>query len=97
MREGQPTMPTSEASAQRLFDKLQPGDRIEVLHDVKVGLQNWTTRTVGTVVHKERRRHGLHFRRNLDDKVFSDIILLKRDDGELTTITMDEFTELRYA
>jgi len=27
--------------------------------------------------------------------VFADMIKLKRDDGELTTITMDEFTELR--
>jgi hypothetical protein len=27
--------------------------------------------------------------------VFADMIVLKRDDGEQTTITMDEFTELR--
>ena len=44
------------------------------------------------MVSTERRRHGLHFRRNLDDKVFSDMIVLKRDDGELTTVTMDEYT-----
>ena len=47
------------------------------------------------MVHTERRRQGLHFRRNQDDKVFADMIVLKRDDGELTTITMDEFTQLR--
>ena len=40
-------------------------------------------------------RHGLHFRRNFDDKVFSDFILLRRDDGELTTVALDEFTTLR--
>ena len=49
-------------------------------------------RTVGEVVRTERRRHGLHFRRNHDDKVFSDTILLELPDGELTTVTMDEFT-----
>jgi hypothetical protein len=27
--------------------------------------------------------------------VFADMIVLERDDGEQTTITMDEFTELR--
>ena len=43
----------------------------------------------------ERRRHGLHFRRNNDDRVFSDIIVLARDDGELTTMTLDEFSQLR--
>ena len=57
--------------------------------------KTWTTRTVGTVVRTERRRHGLHFRRNTDDKVFSDLIILKLDDGSLTTVTIDEYTELR--
>ena len=30
--------------------------------------------------------------RNFDDKVISDIIVLKRDGGELTTVTLDEFS-----
>jgi hypothetical protein len=50
---------------------------------------------VGTVVNTERRRQGLHYRRNPDDKVFADLIVLKRDDGELTTVSMDEFTVLK--
>jgi hypothetical protein len=36
----------------------------------------------------------LHFRRHGDDKVFSDIIVLERPGGELTTVTLDEFTRL---
>jgi hypothetical protein len=85
----------NEPATRNLFAELQPGDRIEVIHEVKVGLKVWTTRTIGTVVRTDRRRHGLHFRRNLDDKVWSDIIILKRDDGEQTTVTVDEFTDLR--
>jgi hypothetical protein len=86
----------SQIDSRQLFEELRPGDRIEVTHEVKVGSsKTWTTTTVGTVVHTERRRQGLHFRRNPDDKVFADMIILKRDDGEQTTITMDEFTELR--
>jgi hypothetical protein len=77
------------------FASLQPGDRVEVTHEIKVGFRNWSTKTSGTVVSKDRRRHSLHFNRNFDDKVFSDILILKRDDGELTTITIDEFSELR--
>ena len=52
-------------------------------------------RRCGTVVHAERRRHGLHYRRNDDDKVFSDMIVLRREDGELTTVTLDEFSVLK--
>lgn len=75
-------------------NNLQSGDRIEVVHEVKVGQQRWNSTTRGTVDRIERRRHGLHFRRNTDDKVFSDLIVLKLDDGSLTTISVDEFTEL---
>ena len=82
--------------SRQLFTELQPGDRIEVEHEVKVGSsKTWTTKTVGNVVNTERRRQGLHYRRSVDDKVFADLIVLKRDSGELTTISMDEFTELR--
>ncbi|MGD0898414.1 MAG: hypothetical protein ABR915_11300 [Thermoguttaceae bacterium] len=80
---------------QDLFHELSPGDRIEVEHLVTVGPRTWTTKTAGTVVRTERFRHGLHFQRNFDDKVKSDVILLQRPDGELTTVAMDEFTTLR--
>jgi hypothetical protein len=86
----------TKIDAHEIYETLRPGDRVEVVHEVKVGSsKTWSTTTVGTVVNTERRRQGLHFRRNQDDKVFADMIVLKRDDGELTTITMDEFTELR--
>ena len=92
-----PSYPISQAEAEsrQLFTQLQPGDRIEAAHLVMVGLKRWTAKTVGMVVRCERRRHGLHFRRQIDDKVYSDLIILKRDSGELTTVTIDEYTVLR--
>jgi hypothetical protein len=77
------------------FAGLQPGDRVEVTHEIKVGFRHWNAKTIGTVVAKDRRRHSLHFNRNFDDKVYSDVLILKRDDGELTTIALDEFSEIR--
>jgi hypothetical protein len=77
------------------FAALQPGDRVEVTHEVKVGFRYWNTKTIGTVVSTDRRRHSLHHNRNFDDKVYSDVLILRRDDGELTTVTLDEFSELR--
>ena len=38
-----------------LFDELTPGDRVQVEHQVAVGLRHWTTKTIGTVVRTERR------------------------------------------
>lgn len=78
----------------QIYESLEPGDRVAVIHEVKVGFQRWKTRTTGRVVSKQRGRHGLHFRRHQDDKVFSDLLILQRPDGELTTITLDEFSDL---
>lgn len=82
------------STAVEVFDEIRPGDRIEVEHTVTVGAKCWKTKTVGTVIRTERRRHGLQFDRNFDDKVFSDTILLRLPDGELTSVTLDEYTVL---
>jgi hypothetical protein len=79
----------------RVYQALRPGDFVELEHEVKVGFRTWKTTTLGKVVKTDRRRHGLHHRRNRDDKAFSDILVLQREDGELTTVTLDEFTQLR--
>ena len=80
------------------FDQLKPGDRIEVEHVVTVGQKSWTT--------TDRRRSRSHpsgaatactIAATHDDKVFSDAILLELPDGELTSVTMDEFTVIRKA
>jgi hypothetical protein len=79
----------------QVFEQLQEGDRVEIRHEVKVGFRSWPAITQGTLVRKERCRHSLHYQRNFDDKVYSDMLVLRRADGELTTITLDEFTDLR--
>jgi hypothetical protein len=83
------------AETLQVFEQLQHGDAVELKHEVKVGYQPWYTTTRGVVVKTERRRHGLHHRRQADDKVYSDILVLRREDGELTTVTLDEFSDLR--
>ena len=89
-------MNTAEQGLREVYDHLKPGDQVEVVHGVTVGSSaTWSTTTVGKVLRRERRRHGLHFRRNADDKVYSDVLILARDDGELTTVTIDEFTRIR--
>lgn len=85
----------SYAQTLEAFAALQPGDRVQVDHEVKIGFRTWHTATVGTVVRKDRRRHCLAYKRNFDDKVYSDVLVLKRESGELTSVTLDEFSEVR--
>ena len=88
-------MNPTQAATLKVFETLKSGDRGELKHQVRVGFNEWQTTTIGTVVRAERRRHGLHHRRNNDDKVFSDLVVLKRENGELTTVTLDDFSELK--
>jgi hypothetical protein len=90
-------MTTGKNHVRAQVDELNTGDRVEVEHLVTVGQKSWTTKTCGTVIRKERKRHGAHFQRNHDDKVYSDIVLLELPDGELTSVTVDEFTTIRRA
>ena len=85
----------TERLSRQLFTELKPGDRVQMKHEVIVGSQRWPATVTGTVVKTERRRHSLHYHRNVDDKVFSDLVILELDDGERTTVTLDEFTELK--
>jgi hypothetical protein len=79
----------------QVYQTLAPGDRVGITQVVRVGFRHWTTATVGTVVRTARERHSLHFRRNNDDRVYRDILVLRRDDEELTTVTLDECTQLK--
>ena len=85
----------SELTTRDEVNSLREGDRVEITHEVKVGLKVWSTTTIGTVERVERRRQGLHFRRNMDDKAFCDLVVLRLPDGSLKTVTMDEFSRLR--
>lgn len=95
--QGNRAMKTLERVDAAHLQELSPGDRIEVEHLVTVGTRQWTTKTAGKVLRTERRRQGLHCDRNFDDKAFSDVILLEMPDGELATLTIDEFTTIRRA
>jgi hypothetical protein len=88
-------MSASDGGVRAQFEELKVGDRVEVEHLITVGQKSWTAKTCGTVVRLERRRQGLHFQRNPDDKVFSDAVLLELPGGELTSVAVDESTTIR--
>ena len=86
----------SEAAVRQLYVDLKPGDRVEVTHHIKIGFREHVSRTQGVVVGKDRRECGIDggYRRARDDKYWFDQLVLRKDDGELTTVTMDAFTDM---
>jgi hypothetical protein len=87
--------PRDHASRVRtVFGGLKPGDRVRVTQRVRVGKRQWRSTVEGTVEATSRRLTGLHTDRARDDHVYVDALRLQRDDGEITTLTLDEFTDL---
>jgi len=79
------------------FEDLKPGDRVHITQRIKVGLKIWNTEITGTILRTERRRNGLHVKRNWDDKAYADVIVLQTDTAgiiEESAVTMDEFTRV---
>ncbi len=85
----------SQSDILQVYEQVNVGDRVELTHQVKVGFRQWAATTRGEVVEKQRRLRSEHYRRNDDDHVYSDVLVLRREDRELTTVTLDEFSELK--
>lgn len=84
-------------AAQRVYAELQPGDCVEVVRRLRVGTLNSESRTVATVVSCTQLEAGINsgVRRNWDERQLFPQLLLRKDDGELTTVTLDETTTLK--
>lgn len=78
------------------YEDLQPGQRVRITQRVKVGFKVWQTEVQGVVERIERRRNGLHVKRNFDDRAWTDLILLKKEGKvpEETTVALDEYTRV---
>jgi len=91
-------MPTSaaDATSSPLFGPNSSRATIEVDHDVKIGSSaEWDDKTVARSSASSAAVTACTSAATQTIKVYSDLIILARDDGELTTVTMDEFTRLR--
>ena len=81
----------------QVYEALQPGEVVEVVHRVQLGSQATESRTTGTLIRKGRCELGADGgqRRWWDEQQWTDQLLLRKNDGELTTVTLDQYTTLR--
>lgn len=69
-----------------------PGTRIRVTQQMPQTHTVWSTRVEGTVVRWRQDRTGSWFAHGKDDKVWLDRLELRRDDGELVTLNLDQWS-----
>ncbi|HQY88199.1 MAG TPA: hypothetical protein PK402_06045 [Tepidisphaeraceae bacterium] len=73
---------------------LKPGDRVRVIQQIAARHYAMSTPVEGTVVRIERKTTGSWFAHSAKDKLWLDRIVLKKDDGEISTLNLDSFSHV---
>ncbi len=76
--------------------EVRPGQRVRVKHRVRIGSSaEWEVETEGVVEVVEEMPTGLHTDRIHEDDLWVKTLLLRKDDGELTRVTIDQFSQIQ--
>ena len=73
---------------------ISPGRRIRITQEIQARHYSFAAPVEGTVVRVERRPTGSWFAHGVDDKLWLDRIVLRKADGEISTISLDEHTSI---
>ena len=74
--------------------KLVPGAVVEVTQQIPHRDRVWTNRIRGTVVSYQQRQTGSWFAHSKDDKLWLDRLVVRKEDGEITSLNLDDYTHL---
>ena len=77
-----------------LRKRLAPGVRVKVTQQIAARDYTWTTTVAGTVVSYAQKETGSWVAHSRDDKLWLDRLTIKKDDGEITTLNLDDYTRI---
>ena len=77
-----------------ILTALKPGDRIQITQTVRVGARTWQASTSGVFRHIDYLATGLSTERVPEDDIVVPIVHFTKDNGELSSITIDEHTQV---
>lgn len=74
--------------------QLKPGQRIRVTQEIDRREGNWVHEVAGTVLAAQPEKTGSWHARGKDAKLWLQRIRLQKEDGEITTIVVDQHTRV---
>jgi hypothetical protein len=77
-----------------IHTNLQPGARVRITQQIAARDYTWTNEVTGIIVSYEQQPTGSWYAHGKDDKLWLDRLTLRKLDGELTTLNLDEFTKV---
>lgn len=73
---------------------IQIGDRVRVTQQIARVRGVWTNTVEGVVVNMGQAKTGSWFAHAKDDRLWLDRLELKRDDGELVVLNLDQYSRI---
>ncbi len=73
---------------------LIPGMKVKVTQQIAARHYTWTTEIRGTVMKYSQEETGSWYAHSKDDHLWLDRLKLKKADGELMTLNLDEYTHI---
>ncbi len=77
-----------------LRSQLVPGARVRVTQQIAARDHTWTSEVRGTVVSYDQQPTGSWYAHSKGDKLWLDRLKLRRDDGELMTLNLDDYSHI---
>jgi len=77
-----------------LRSQLVPGARVRVTQQIAARDRTWTSEVRGTVVSYDQQPTGSWYAHAKGDKLWLDRLKLRKEDGELVTLVLDELSHI---
>jgi hypothetical protein len=79
---------------EQLRQQLVPGARVKITQQIAARHYAWSSDVRGTVVGFEQKQTGSWFAHSKNDKLWLDRLVLRKADGEMTTLILDDYTRI---
>ncbi len=77
-----------------IASRLLPGAVVRVTQQIAARDHTWTTDVRGTVVEFSQEQTGSWFAHSKNDRLWLDRLTLRKVDGELITLNLDEYSQV---
>jgi hypothetical protein len=72
--------------------KLTPGTKVKITQQLAARNYSWSTVVRGTVVDFSQKQTGSWYAHSKNDKLWLDRLTLRKDDGEISTLNLDDYS-----
>lgn len=75
-------------------EQLKPGVKVKVTQQIAARHYAWPTEVRGTIVEFKQQETGSWYAHSKDDRLWLDRLVLRKADGEITTLNLDDYTHI---